>query len=99
MKGIILGLLGLLSFNVQAADCLLMWDANPAEERVIHYNIYKDGQLFAESVQDNSFPFICAEGSYAVTAVNILGESDMSSAASLVVPTTPKNVIINITIN
>lgn len=107
-------ILMLVSFNLYAADCQLKWVANPVEEKVDYYSIYKDGAILARvsgEVEGDPVPtnydFVCDFGAYAISATNTGGEGQISEPVSLarseLPPSTPSgftiNIINNITVN
>ena len=79
----------LLSFSAQAATivtCELSWNANPVEEKITFYSVYRDGilleQVKAPNVGDpvpTKHSFTCDLNKYSVSASNLYGlESDKS---------------------
>lgn len=80
----------------------LAWDANPADEQVTAYNVYKDGTL-AGTTQETSYGVANVDPglhAFTVAAVNIWGEGPQSDPVSTPAPCTKvNNVTINITIN
>lgn len=65
-------------------DVKLNWTANPAEEAVTGYNVYKDGALLAVAPANEYNDVNVAAGlhSYEVAAVNIWGEGPHSDPVS-----------------
>lgn len=90
----------LLSYPLHAAEITLQWDANPASEQITEYRVYEqqaNGSWLlvsstASDVQETTItvPSV-ASRTFALTAVNISGESDRGEPASTpALPTPPK---------
>ncbi len=90
--------------QVTLADCLLTWQANPAEERVTHYIAEIDGIEARVNAPDTDI--LCSEfepainphvGRHAarVFAVNDAGRSEPSATVPFGQPSTPAGVSVS----
>lgn len=100
----------LLSFNLYAADCELSWEANPTDEKVKWYTVYKDGEVLTRISGDfesdpvpTSYQMTCDLIGYSVSATNEAGEGQITQPVSMEafqfivpsIPGNPKIVVIN----
>ncbi len=83
-----------------AANCEISWNPNPTEEEITHYSLYDGSTVVVPEIPGVTYTLPCAVGAYSVTASNKYGiESERSSSIVVGQPVSPKNIIINITIN
>ena len=80
------------------ATVVLSWPANPADEQVSSYNVYRDGTVVGSPTSPGFTDTGVAPGvhSYEVAAVNIWGEGPHSDPVTTPAPCTK---VVNVTIN